>query len=105
MLHQIDFRDHRDFARPLEFLRYSDPLWRFISAGSYTNRWRRSQFLSALERQGFGIVFETPTGDEINGDRVPSQYLDRIRPHLHSRFASLAREDLETLGCLVLCSR
>ena len=105
MLHQIDFRDHRDFARPLEFLRYSDSMWRWISAGSFTNRWRPSQFRAELARAGFATLFATETGDEFSGERVRPEYLAGIRPYLQPRFAALGDEELSTLGLLVLCEK
>jgi SAM-dependent methyltransferase len=105
VLHQIDFRDHRDFARPLEFLRYSNGFWRWISAGSYINRWRVSQFRSAFQGAGFRILKEIETGDDINGERVPAEYLAALRPQLHARFRELPENDLLTLGALFLCER
>jgi SAM-dependent methyltransferase len=105
MLHQIDFRDHRDFARPLEFLRYSPAAWRWICTGAHLNRWRPSRFREAFGAAGFRTLFETATGDDVNGDRVPEGYLSALRPHLHPEFASASEEDLTTLGLLVLAER
>lgn len=60
--HQIDLRDHRDFSRPLDFLRHSDRVWRLATSHhlSPTNRWRASDFCSAFERHGLEVLIERP---------------------------------------------
>lgn len=58
-LHQIDLRDHRDFARPLEFLRMGEQDWR-ARAGQegveFTNRWRKHEFARSFAEAGFAAV-------------------------------------------------
>jgi SAM-dependent methyltransferase len=105
MLHQIDFRDHRDFSRPLEFLRYREALWRWISAGSYLNRWRPSQFRGAFSRIGFLTRFETAISHDPQVPWVSPDYLEQVRPHLAPEFAGLGDDDLNTLGLLMLCQK
>lgn len=105
MLHQIDFRDHRNFARPLEFLRYSEPMWRFLSKGSSLNRWRASRYRAALAAAGFVTTFELATGDDLSGARVKTDYLAEIRPHLHRDFAALPEDDLTSLGMLLVAEK
>jgi hypothetical protein len=55
-LHQIDFRDHKDFSRPLEFLLLSEreQSASFKSShGEFGNRLRASQSISYFEAAGF----------------------------------------------------
>lgn len=57
--HQIDLRDHRDTAKPLEFLRHSDLTWKLATLGHSDwacNRWRRNDYVECFERVGFEIV-------------------------------------------------
>ena len=59
--HIIDLRDHHH-AEPLDFLRYSDPLWRYMAGRSagWTNRLRASDHLEAIESAGLEIASYEP---------------------------------------------
>lgn len=48
-MHRVDLRDHRDFSKPLEFLKPNKP-----SGGC--NLWRSRQFKSAFERNGLKLA-------------------------------------------------
>jgi SAM-dependent methyltransferase len=97
-LHHVDFRDHRDFARPLEFLLLSR--WAF---GRMAGRKRtcgcqtRSQELTQIFEEVGYVVDEAKisnTADEA--------YLDDLIPRLRriwfSRYRRWSREDLRVLG-------
>lgn len=99
-LHQIDLRDHRDFSRPLEFLRHSAEEWLALNREymySYTNRWRRGDFVRAFERAGFEVLEV-----EVNA-RAP--FDEALRPQLHPDFRALPREELEDVGIHVAVRR
>ena len=94
-IHQVDFRDHRDFARPLEYLLLSRTEFSRLFAyaqGSCGNRWRQSDFISVFSEAGFAIdlcepnVFAT---DEYLADLIPrlgpaAQMFSRLDLHVLS---------------------
>jgi SAM-dependent methyltransferase len=61
--HQVDFRDHRDFQRPPEFLLLGDRQFRRIFAerhGECGSQWRPSEAAEFFEETGFEMMrFET----------------------------------------------
>lgn len=80
--HEIDLRDHRDFARPLEFLRYSDRVWRMASSNSANyvrNRWRRSDYEAACARHGLQVVSVTSTRHYPVDEQQRSSFHPRYR--------------------------
>jgi SAM-dependent methyltransferase len=98
-LHQVDFRDHRDFARPLEFLLLDDE----THAGEYRrshgercNRSRPSETLAAFRAAGFQIIGFAPN------DVCDLAYLRRFEPRLRaatrSRYRDCSRDDLAVLS-------
>jgi hypothetical protein len=89
--HQIDLRDHRDFDRPLDFLRYSDRVWSLMTSHrpGQPNRWRASDILQAFDRHGL---------DVYSLDRSPtSKVSERQRARFAPRFRSKSLDDLGTL--------
>jgi hypothetical protein len=68
--HIIDLRDHHH-TDPLDFLRYSDPLWRYMAGRSagWTNRLRASDHLEAIESAGLEIASYEPRKLETIPDR------------------------------------
>lgn len=94
-LHQIDYRDHRNFDTPLNFLKFSQPEWEALfdevgKAYEYTNRWRHSDFLEAFRSAGAEIL-----QTEIN---CRAALPNGLRSELHPGFRKRATADLETLG-------
>jgi hypothetical protein len=91
-LHQIDFRDHRSSARPLDFLRYDDDDWKRINADMvcYTNRFRRHDFTETFERAGFRVELVEPN---LRRALDPG-----VRERLHPRFRDRPDEELEILS-------
>jgi hypothetical protein len=99
-LHQIDFRDHRDFDAPLEFLLIDDATykdqdrygnWRYI----WGNRLRPSEVAAMFLSVGFDNL-----AIEVNAvaDR---NYLDNFLPRLRSSstsYRSWPEGDLATTG-------
>jgi SAM-dependent methyltransferase len=106
-VHVIDFRDHRDFAAPLEFLLLDnhgfeaalegrDPYW-------FGNPLRFEGWLQLWQKAGFRAIehaIDTPTVDE--------PYLRRFVPRLRrcpSRYRDTPEEDLMPLGARFIVHR
>ncbi len=113
-LHQIDLRDHRDFGRPLDFLRYPEADWVSLfdpddprplppSLGArrppweYTNRWRRADFVSAFEAAGAPVVRATPGRTAA----IPVE----VRGALHPDFRGRPDADLEVLDVFLVARK
>jgi hypothetical protein len=59
--HQVDFRDHLDFSKPLEFLLMDDHSFAkdFQNRhGERGNRFRPSQYLDLFQKAGFSVEFQ-----------------------------------------------
>jgi SAM-dependent methyltransferase len=91
-LHQIDLRDHRDFAKPLEFLKTSEEEWRRVETGrpSLTNRWRKSDY-----ERAFAAASLAPAWVEVNGRTSVD---DALRASFEPRFKERPRDDLEAIS-------
>ena len=99
-LHQVDFRDHRDFDRPLEYLLLAeDDFARLFTHchGECGNRWRGPEFHAALAQAGFNVLnFEANVFSQ-------SDYVQKLLPRLAdapSRYAGLSDQDLYVLSGL-----
>lgn len=103
-LHQIDLRDHRDFSRPLEFLRLDRQAWEcsFGAADAnraggpplpefaFTNRWRRSDFVAAFQAAG-AVVLKSDALERVT-------VTAGMRAGFHADFRDRAQEDLEAVS-------
>jgi len=98
-LHQIDFRDHRDSSRPLDFLVYEDQEWKRINADMvcYTNRFRKHDFEETFERAGMKVELV-----EVNLRRPLEP---GIRDRIHPRFRDRPTEDLEVLSAFFVVKK
>src|SRR5262249_53018521 len=84
----VDFRDHRDFARPLEFLLAGEEEFRTLfgrSHGQVGNRLRPDETADALRAAGFLVVSFLPN------DFVDPEYLKTFVPRLRETAASRLR--------------
>jgi SAM-dependent methyltransferase len=99
-LHQVDFRDHRDFDRPLEHLFLKPEKFALVNERvhfEYGSRRRQPEYAEAMRHAGFDI--ETY---EIS-ERAKEAYLDRVVTRLGRRRNSTAawnRDVLADLGGL-----
>ena len=106
-VHVIDFRDHRNFAAPLEFLlldeqgfaaalERKDPYWfgNPLRIGAWLQLWRNAGF-RAIEH-----VFDVPTVDET----YLREFLPRLR-RCPSRYRNIPEEDLQPLGAQFVVRR
>ncbi|MEZ0229375.1 MAG: class I SAM-dependent methyltransferase [Planctomycetota bacterium] len=91
-LHQIDFRDHRDSSRPLDFLVFDDEEWRRMNADMvcYTNRLRSHDFEEVFAATGLSVDLVEPN---LRRPVEPG-----IRDRLNPRFRDKPPEELEVLS-------
>jgi SAM-dependent methyltransferase len=99
-LHQIDFRDHKDFSEPLEFLLLSNREQEVSFErmhGELGNRLRASEAISHFQAAGFVV-----DAIEKNG-LVDENYLREFLPRLRqsrSAYRDWPAEDLRIIGAL-----
>ncbi len=97
--HMIDFRDHRDFARPLEFLLLDDAAYDALSGDAkyvHGNRLRPMEYAALFEKYGFHPV----TLDDLPCDLDPAYMIDFL-PRLRAsgtRFSAEPEESLRRLS-------
>jgi SAM-dependent methyltransferase len=98
-LHQVDFRDHRDFSKPLAFLEHSDEAWAKLQDGTtaYTNRFRKGDFDRAFVESGVGLERVQVTQ---RASLAPS-----LRARLDQRFRDRTAEDIEVLGAFFVVTK
>jgi SAM-dependent methyltransferase len=100
--HQIDFRDHKNFSRPLEFLLMSDGEYRRQSASARGNRRRLSEWTAALAAAGFKVA------DVQINEVAPEDYFSAFVPRLRradSVYRDWPEDDLRILGARVCLCR
>lgn len=102
-IHQVDFRDHRDFGHPLEYLTLDPDAFATLFAdhhGECGNRWRHG---------AMGDQWRTSEFEVVNFDAnmfADEDYLDDIIPRLHSDYRSIDREALRVVsGCFIVRRR
>jgi hypothetical protein len=101
-VHQVDFRDHRDFDHPLEYLTLdSKTFWQMFTErkGECGNRWRHFAMGKEFERAGFSLDRFTPNM------YATAEYLEDLKPRVHSDFESLSDEDLAVLSGCYYCQK
>ena len=99
MIHKVDLTNHSSIElHPLQFLTYTEGLWRLMSSNiSRVNRCRWPQHKAALEKNRFVIDKFAPT--KILG----LSQVQSVRPKLRSPFREMTDEDLSILGFFVVC--
>lgn len=92
--HQIDFRDHRDCTKPLEFLLMDDE--RFLNAArlanlQFGNRIRLSEWISMFSNNGLELVM-------LNKDTpIDKNYLNKFITELRKSFSSYKNTEIENI--------
>lgn len=98
-IHMVDFRDHRDFSRPLEYLLSSEREFAREfeeSLGQYGNRYRPQEMQEFLERAGFEVKeFRDP--DVFTEEEYLTEFLGRLRKTRKSRYRHCPVENLRVL--------
>jgi len=101
-IHQVDFRDHRNFDRPLEHLFLTHRKFEEINRAvhfEYGSRRRQPEYAEAMRHAGFDIE-----NYEIS-ERASEAYLDRVVKRLgglQNSTAAWSRDVLADLGGLFL---
>lgn len=100
MVHDVDLRDHTDFNRPLDFLRYPPWLWNIWRWNlSYMNRLRWPAYEPLLKARGFRLERWWPTRT-LSVDEVA-----RSLPPLARPFRRLTPDQLTVLGVRFVARR
>jgi SAM-dependent methyltransferase len=97
-LHQVDFRDHRDFSRPLEYLLLSNKDFsrEFKERhGECGNRYRPQEMRRLLESVGFEVKEFRP--DIFVEEEYLSEFLGRLRQARKSRYREYPAEELRSI--------
>ncbi len=92
--HQIDFRDHRDYDRPLEFLTFSKFGFGIILRMSnccFGNRLRHKDFVDLFTKYGFSFTFKA----DVFADDV---YLDEVLERSNSKFQKMSKVEIAILS-------
>lgn len=104
--HCIDLRDHRNFNKPLEFLRWSPEAWERImekychqDGSIYLNRWRAPEFKAAFEREGFSVL------EYVAEQKVSDVQLDVEMNCFHRDYRQFSPEDLATIGVFMVARK
>ncbi|PTL34930.1 hypothetical protein CLG94_12390 [Candidatus Methylomirabilis limnetica] len=99
MIHKVDLHNHSSIElHPLQFLTYSEGLWRLMSSNiSRVNRCRWPQHRAALEKNRFVIEKFEPT------KMLSLSEVQSIRSRLRSPFLEMTDEDLSLNGFFVVC--
>ena len=100
-LHQVDFRDHRSFERPLEFLLMSDSDFdrEFDERhGECGNRWRPSEMAALFEKVGFRVIEFKPT--IFAEDDYVEELVPRLRAAEQSRYRDSDIDQLRVVSGL-----
>ncbi|MGE3704332.1 MAG: methyltransferase domain-containing protein [Vicinamibacterales bacterium] len=101
-LHQVDFRDHRDFTRPLEYLTMAAREFKALFAermGECGNRWRPSRVTEVFEAAGFHVR-------SAHGNmQADPEYVAGIKVRLHPDVLPMSEPDLSTLSVFYVVER
>jgi SAM-dependent methyltransferase len=110
MFHSIDFRDHRNFSTPLEFLKLTPEEYVPIAS---ENRLRASQWLSLIKENGFEILeqynqFWLADGTLIftrQDEAIELMVDERMRSEFTEPFRRMDFHDLSTLCVQFFCRK
>jgi SAM-dependent methyltransferase len=104
--HWVDFRDHRDFERPLEYLLMPEAEFKHqfgLHRGELGNRLRRSEMARMIEDAGFQIAHCNITRCE--NQPYLDDFFERLRQSPESPYRDMAREDVAETGALFVLQK
>jgi len=102
-LHQVDFRDHRDYSRPLDYLLLSQKEFTIEFRerhGECGNRFRPREMWQLFESAGFEVKEFRP--DIFVTEKYLTEFLERLRQAKKSRYVDYNVEDLRHVSGLFL---
>jgi glycosyltransferase involved in cell wall biosynthesis/SAM-dependent methyltransferase len=102
-LHQVDFRDHRDYSRPLEYLLLSKKEFSIEFRerhGECGNRFRPREMWHVFESVGFEVKEFRP--DIFVEEEYLQEFLGRLRQAGKSRYVDYDGEDLRHVSGLFI---
>lgn len=97
--HQVDFRDHRDFARPLEYLMCSKANFEKLFRGCFGecgNQLRPSEMEQLWQANGFHILDIKPT--HYAEDEYLESVIRRLRLKRDSKYFAIDKEKLRVIS-------
>jgi 2-polyprenyl-6-hydroxyphenyl methylase/3-demethylubiquinone-9 3-methyltransferase len=97
--HQVDFRDHTDFSKPLEFLLLEDEAFAIEFSqkqGECGNRYRPHEVARLFEESGFSVVRFSPSC--FCEESYLNDFISRLRRADGSRYRDTLVEDLREIG-------
>jgi hypothetical protein len=100
-IHQVDFRDHLDYARPLEHLLLDDEEFSQVVSskhGERGNRYRPQEMRQLFETGGFEVKVFQPNIFATDG--YLRDFLGGLRQAATSRYRDYPAEDLRVLSGL-----
>jgi SAM-dependent methyltransferase len=105
-IHQVDFRDHRDFSRPLEYLLLSQEEFRKIFDkfhGECGNRVRPDELAASIDEAGFHV--EKVHVDSQATPEYLAEFVPRLRAASDSEYRDWPEEKLRAIGTKVVARR
>jgi SAM-dependent methyltransferase len=102
-IHQVDFRDHRDYSRPLDHLLLGDEEFcqEFTQRqGECGNRYRPSEMRQLLDLAGFEVRVFRP--NLFTDDEYLRKFLGHLRKASSSRYRDYPADDLRIISGLFL---
>ena len=99
--HQVDFRDHRNFEAPLEYLTMTDEDFATMRRECFCEcgcRWRAADVATTFDAAGFDVQ------TFVNLHTTP-EYLREVRPRLQPVFAALPDSELLATSAMFVTSR
>ncbi|RME59167.1 class I SAM-dependent methyltransferase [Candidatus Parcubacteria bacterium] len=105
-IHQVDFRDHRDMEKPLEFLLMSDEEFALEFErrhGECGNRYRPWEYKRLFEAVGFDVVSFEP--NIYAADDYLDQFIPRLRSTEVSKYKNVEKAMLREVSGLYILRR
>lgn len=100
MVHFIDFRDHSDFSKPLNFLRYDKETWNSMNPPNvftHTNRYRLCDFERLFEKKQMKILVSEVAEEHHISEDEHSQF--------HPCFQKYSDRDLCALNVRIIAQK
>jgi 2-polyprenyl-3-methyl-5-hydroxy-6-metoxy-1,4-benzoquinol methylase len=105
-IHQVDFRDHRDFTRPLEYLLLGREQFRKIfddCNAECGNRIRPFELAAIMPEAG--LVIEKMEANCHSTPEYLADFLPRLRAAADSEYREWPEQELRQLGAMVVARR